>query len=57
MYQTERSQRNFWGKERRELQKKRRAGNLKQVVKKQGSSKGYLQIIGLHKLFKLRAGI
>lgn len=57
MYQTERSQRHLWGKKRRELQKKRRATNLRQVVKRQGNTKGYYQILGLHKLFRLRAGI
>jgi len=57
MYQTERSQRNFWSESRKNLQKKRRALNIKSVVRVQGSTKGYYQILGLHRLFKLRAGI
>lgn len=57
MYKTSRSQRHLWTGKRKELQKQRRAENIKQTVKRQGSTKGYYQILGLHKLFKLRAGI
>ena len=32
MYQTARSQRNFWGTERREIQKRNRAKNIKKYV-------------------------
>ena len=51
MYQTARSQRAHWSESRKKLQKERRAENLKQVVKQDGSSKGYQKIINLHKRF------
>lgn len=57
MYKTERSQRLIWSEKRKELQKQRRAHNIKQVIKRNGSAKGYYKILGLHRLFKLRAGI
>lgn len=57
MYKTARSQRHLWGKKRKELQKQRRAHNIKRVVKRIGSTKGYYKILGLHRLFKLRVGI
>jgi hypothetical protein len=57
MYKTARSQRHLWGEKRRELQKQRRAHNIKRIVKRNASTKGYYQILGLHRLFKLRAGI
>ena len=54
MYQKERSQRNYFSKERRELQKERRATNLIQPIKRQASFKGYEKIKNFHIRFLKR---
>lgn len=55
MYQTQRSQRSFWPQKRKDQQKRRRAQNIKQIVKQQGSAKGYELIMNLHKRFLKRS--
>lgn len=57
MYKKARTQRYFWSQSQKDLNKKRRAPNLSKKKTIKVNNKGYLQTLGLHKLFLIRAGL
>lgn len=57
MYQTERSQRAFFSTQRKELQKQRRAKNIKTAIKQNNNIKtrGYFKLKKIHNIFRSKA--